>query len=160
VKERAPGKRRYIPNLTQQMATAEANYHRLQRLMGSFDTLESLIVTLHQVGESPTAELHLRFIERFNYTATLEVQLGGGEQWWQKPLHLRLYHDMRMAEVVKSADYRQYRGSYGYPNNQGLMADEKAQLNSYLALLLQQAMQHGTHLKRQPRQIIEALAVV
>jgi len=158
--ERAPGKRRYIPNLTQQMATAEFNYHRLQRLIGSFDDVDSLSVTLQQVTAAPAIELHLRFLERFNYTTTLEVQLGGGKQWWQKPLHLRLYHDMRMAEVVKSADYRQYRGSYGYPNNQGLMADEKAQLNSYLALLLQQAMQHGTHLRRQPRQVTEVLAAV
>ena len=98
--DRALGKRRYIPNLTQQMATAEANYHRLQRLMGSFEDIDSLRVTLQQMGAAPATELHLRFIERFNYTATLEVQLGTGEQWWQKPLHLRLYHDMRMAEVV------------------------------------------------------------
>ena len=158
--ERTHGKRRYIPNLTQQMATAEANYHRLQRLIGSFDDVESLSVTLQQLTTAPAIELRLRFLERFSYTTTLEVQLGAGEQWWQKPLHLRLYHDMRMAEVVKSADYRQYRGSYGYPNNQGLMADEKAQLNSYLALLLQQAMQHGTHLQRQPRQLANMLAAV
>jgi uncharacterized protein YqiB (DUF1249 family) len=149
------GKRRYVPNLTQQMAVAEANYHRLQRLMGDFEELDSLRITLQQGATS--TQLQLTIIERFNYTMTLEVQLGSADQWWVKPLHLRLYHDMRMAEVVKSDDYRQYRGSYGYPNGQGIMADEKAQLNNYLALLLQQALQHGTHLHKQPAEMAAAL---
>ena len=149
------GKRRYVPNLTQQMAVAEANYHRLQRLMGDFGQLDSLQVTLQQGAAS--TQLQLTIIERFNYTMTIEVQLGSADQWWVKPLHLRLYHDMRMAEVVKSDDYRQYRGSYGYPNDQGIMADEKAQLNNYLALLLQQALQHGTHLHKQPTEMAAVL---
>lgn len=149
------GKRRYVPNLTQQMAVAEANYHRLQRLMGDFDQLDSLQITLQQ-GVAST-QLQLNIIERFNYTMTLEVQLGTADQWWVKPLYLRLYHDMRMAEVVKSDDYRQYRGSYGYPNDQGIMADEKAQLNNYLALLLQQALQHGMHLHKQPAEMAAVL---
>ncbi len=140
-------KRRYVPNLTQQMAVAEANYHRLQRLMGDFDQLDSLGITLQQGGV--TSQLRLTVLERFNYTMTLEVQLASADQWWVKPLHMRLYHDMRMAEVVKSGDYRQYHGSYGYPNDLGVMADEKAQLNNYLALLLQQALQHGTRLEKQ-----------
>jgi uncharacterized protein len=150
-------KRRYIPNLTQQMATAETNYHRIQRLMGDFDKVESLQVTLQAMGAAPATELYLQIVERFTYTMTLEVQLGSGDKWWQKPIYVRLYHDMRMAEVVKSADYGQYHGSYGYPNNQGLMADEKAQLNNYLELLLQQAMQHGTHLHHQPVKALEAV---
>lgn len=149
------GKRRYVPNLTQQMAVAEANYHRLQRLMGDFEEVDSLQITLQQ--GAATTQLQLTIIERFNYTMTLEVQLGTADHWWVKPLHLRLYHDMRMAEVVKSDDYRQYRGSYGYPNDQGIMADEKAQLNNYLALLLQQALQHGTHRQHQPVELAAAL---
>lgn len=146
-------KRRYIPNLTRQMAVAETNYHRLQRLLGDLKQLKSLQVTLQHEEALPSTQLHIKVIERFNYTTTLEIQLGSGSSWWHKPLHVRLYHDVRMAEVVKSADYRQYRGSYGYPNAQGLVADEKAQLNSYLALLLQQAVQHGTHLQRQAQEV-------
>ncbi|MDP6189200.1 MAG: DUF1249 domain-containing protein [Gammaproteobacteria bacterium] len=146
-------KRRYIPNLTRQMAVAEANYHRLQRLLGNFTQLASLQVTLQHRHGAAATQLQMQVVERFSYTTTLEVQLGGGANWWHKPLHVRLYHDMRMAEVVKSADYRQYRGSYGYINNQGLVADEKAQLNSYLALLLQQALQHGTHVQRRVKEV-------
>ena len=145
-------KRRYIPNLTRQMAVAEANYHRLQRLLGELTQLTAWQITLQPMHGAPATQLCIQIIERFSYTTTLEVQLGGEMNWWHKPLHVRLYQDMRMAEVVKSADYRQYRGSYGYPNNQGLVADEKAQLNSYLALLLQQALQHGTQVQRQAKE--------
>ena len=149
-------KRRYIPDLTRQMAVAEVNYHRLQRLLGEFTQLATLQVTLQHGHGAAATQLQVQVIERFSYTTTLEVQLGGGAKWWQKPLHVRLYHDMRMAEVVKSADYRQYRGSYGFVNNQGLVADEKAQLNSYLALLLKQALQHGTHAQRQVEEVAKA----
>ncbi|MCP4790692.1 MAG: DUF1249 domain-containing protein [Gammaproteobacteria bacterium] len=150
-------KRRYVPNLTQQMATAEMNYHRLQRLMGCFDDTQAMQVKMQNTGATSTTELQLTIMERFAYTMTLKVQLGSSQKWWQRPIHVRLYHDMRMAEVVKSDDFRQYRGSYGYPNNQGVMADEKAQLNSYLALLLQQALQHGTHLQRHSVKALETV---
>ena len=152
--------RRYVPNITQQMAMAEANYQRLQRLLGDLEQTHAVDVTLcahSDEHQDQLTQLAFTIVERFRYTMTLAVQLGDPKQWWNQPLYVRIYHDVRMAEVVKSDNFRQYYGRYSYPNKLGLMANEKAQLNAYLAQLLRQALQHG--IKRQHRPLVTGAVV-
>jgi len=47
-------------------------------------------------------------------------------------MEIRLYHDARMAEVIKSQDVRQIKPRYDYPNQYMHQQDEKQQTNQFL----------------------------
>ncbi|MEH6472006.1 MAG: DUF1249 domain-containing protein [Halopseudomonas sp.] len=136
-------KKRYVPDLSAQMACCESNYHKLMRLLPDFDEvdLRQFQVSWHQ----HRALVEIKVEERFAYTTTLRIeQRYQDSSWVQMPaLMVRLYHDARMAEVVCRKQRRQLRGSYGYPNEQMHQPDEKAQLNCYLGEWLSQCQAHG-----------------
>jgi uncharacterized protein YqiB (DUF1249 family) len=136
-------RQRYCPDLSQQMAMAAANYHRLQRLLGDFTSLKQKSYQLGG-GSAVGTELTVKLIQRFTYTMTLELRqpavLCGSPDL---VIMVRLYHDMRLAEVVQPTGFSQYRGLYGMPDPNGYGVDEKAQLNRLLAEWLQQCLDYG-----------------
>lgn len=136
-------KKRYVPDLSAQMACCESNYHKLMRLLPRFD-----VVDLHQFQISwpqHRVQVEMQVQERFAYTSTLCIeQHHQGDGWIQMPaLIVRLYHDARMAEVVCRKQRSQLRGRYPYPNQQMHQPDEKAQLNRYLSEWLNQCLAQG-----------------
>lgn len=139
----APQKQRYCPDPGQQLAMAAANYHRLQRLLRDVGNLEQRVYQLGGTSSTKT-ELRITVIQRFTYTTTLELRqpevLGGIQKL---ALAVRLYHDMQLAEVVKSTGFGQYQGRYALPDPHGHSVDEKAQLNRLLAEWLQQCLGYG-----------------
>ncbi len=136
-------KKRYVPDLSAQMACGESNYHKLMRLLPDFDVVD---LRQFQISwQQHRAQIEMRVEERFAYTSTLRIeQRYQDHSWVQMPaLIVRLYHDARMAEVVCRKRRRQLRGSYRYPNEQMHHPDEKAQLNRYLGEWLNQCLAHG-----------------
>ena len=56
---------------------------------------------------------------------------------------VRLYHDVRSAEVIECEGKRAFASSYVYPNPQMRQPDEKAQLNRFLAEFLNACFRYG-----------------
>lgn len=136
--------RRYIPDLSAQNAVCEANYLRLEKLLGDMEHSRYRYRWSGQ-GEQKV-RMRADIIERFKFTTTLT--LVKENQSLPKPmdqfqLTIRMYHDARMAEVVTWQSGRQFSGVYPYPNDRMYQIDEKAQANVYLGEWLAHLMQHG-----------------
>ncbi|EXJ09440.1 MULTISPECIES: DUF1249 domain-containing protein [Nitrincola] len=141
-------KRKYVPDLTRQMAVCQANYARLQKL-------------LPKAGEHPVREfrvvwhqkhvlVRLHIDEEFRYTSSVVMTHihEPYSPWLESPqLVIRLYHDALMAEVICARRRKQLSGVYGYPNRNMHQPDEKIQLNLFLGEWLNQCLNHGHQLE-------------
>ncbi|WP_343232504.1 DUF1249 domain-containing protein [Motiliproteus sediminis] len=136
-------RKKYVPDLSRQMADCEANYLRLCKLMPDFDERDSYLFEV--TWKQHRVRVRIEVEERFAYTSTLTLeQQVCDTEWLQMPvLVVRLYHDARMAEVICRKQRRQLKGFYPYPNDQMHHPDEKAQLNRYLAEWLAHCLAHG-----------------
>jgi len=137
-------KRKYVPDLTRQMAICEANYARLVKLMPDTDTCD--LREFQVVWGEHQAHIRIEVEERFTYTTTLQISQQDMlvESWLESPaLVVRLYHDAGMAEVICMKRRRQLSGVYPYPNREMRQPDEKVQLNSYLGEWLSHCLQYG-----------------
>ncbi len=137
-------KRKYVPDLTRQMAICEVNYARLNKLMPDLEACDmrefQLVWGEHQV------QIRFEVEERFVYTTTLQIsqQEQSGSSWLESPaLVVCLYHDACMAEVICLKRHRQLSGAYPYPNRDMHQPDEKVQLNHYLGEWLSHCQQYG-----------------
>ncbi|MBS98679.1 MAG: hypothetical protein CMI01_08380 [Oceanospirillaceae bacterium] len=137
-------KRKYVPDLSRQMAMCEANYARLLKLIPDLDNTDQREYQISWQGRSALVRLEVE--ERFRYTTTVLVsqQSESDSRWLESPqLLVRLYHDALMAEVICMRQRRQLSGRYAYPNPQMHQPDEKAQLNEFLGECLTQCLNHG-----------------
>jgi uncharacterized protein YqiB (DUF1249 family) len=141
--------RRYVPDLKKMAAACEGNYIRLNKLMPDFELgyEKSFFISGDGANESleRQARIHLKVIESFAYTSTIEVvQKGLCPGWIQPPcMIVRIYHDARSAEVTSYQNEKRIQGKYQYPNPQMRMPDEKAQLNQFLAEWLTHCLKYG-----------------
>lgn len=136
-------KRKYVPDLTQQMAICQLNYGRILRLLPEMQASARRQFSLSYQAREVQVSLWVE--EAFRYTSTVVMQQTqtGGSPWLESPdIVVRLYHDARMAEVVCTRR-RQLSGVYHYPNEQMHQPDEKYQLNQFLAEWLNQCLRFG-----------------
>jgi len=56
---------------------------------------------------------------------------------------IRLYHDVRIAEVISNQDIKQVKPRYDYPNSKMHLPDEKEQINQFLKEWLQLCLKLG-----------------
>lgn len=159
-------KQRYKFDIKRMTADCEANYLRICRLLPAVvdladkartaaDTVSGryaaqplsreLLVALP--GEEEAC-LTLIIQDQSRYTSTLRLDLaytnagkfsrfvGGSIGGTDTRLIVRMYHDMRLAEVVSVSGRRVGLASYEYPNDKMFQPDEKAQQNLFLAELL------------------------
>lgn len=133
----------YKVDLREQMACCEGNYLRLMKLMPEFDDTQHWHYET-TVGDNALS-LTLEITERAPYTTMLNVsQCSGVSDWCVAPeIQVRLYHDVRMAEVVAWREHRRLQVRYAYPNKAMYQQDEKSQQNQYLADCLRQLLDHG-----------------
>ncbi len=137
-------KRKYVPDLTRQMAICEVNYMRILKLMPDLDTMDTREFRVSMAEHS--AHIRINVVERFTYTATLQItqQSRRSLNWLESPtLVVRLYHDAAMAEVICMKSRKQLSGVYPYPNREMHQPDEKVQLNDFLGEWLSHCLQHG-----------------
>lgn len=122
---------KYVPHLPTMLAICEANYSRLMQLLPDVDT-ERL-----EYRFSANKSLHyaIRIIDSARYTSTLEIsqQQSNAPQFLQPRMQVRLYHDVRAAEVLNAQRMGSLKGSYPYPNAQMHQRNEKQQVNRFLA---------------------------
>ncbi|VXC15214.1 conserved hypothetical protein [Pseudomonas sp. 8Z] len=135
---------RYRVDLVELQSTCEANYARLMRLLPSMrNEHQSRRVALSQ-GDHLLGVLNLEVLESCPYTTTVCVRQEHSLPWLPVPqLHVRVYHDARMAEVVGAENARRLHIRYTYPNASMHQPDEKSQLNLFLGEWLSHCLACG-----------------
>ncbi|MES2821763.1 MAG: DUF1249 domain-containing protein [Pseudomonadota bacterium] len=139
---------RYRVDLLELQAACEANYARLLRLLPHMQgDQQSRRVALTQ-GEHRLGVLALDVLESCPYTTTLQVSQEHSLPWLPVPrLEVRVYHDARMAEVIRAENARRFRSIYPYPNAAMHQPDEKTQLNLFLGEWLSHCLACGHELE-------------
>lgn len=136
--------KRYVPDLPEQNALSEANFLRLEKLLGDLDQPH---YRFHWYGTADTCvHMEVSIVERFKFTSTLTLTKTNPalpHPMQDVQLTIRMYHDARMAEVVSWDNGRQLSGVYPYPNERMYQIDEKAQANLYLGEWLAHLLRHG-----------------
>lgn len=126
-------KKNYIPNLVEFARVHESNYSRL-----------SIILLNQRINETSTFNLNgnlllsFKIIEVQPFTQTLEIIQKHQKESSLIDFHMkiRIYEDVKMAEVISYQSERHFLGHYKYPNSNMYQPDEKLQLNLFLKELL------------------------
>lgn len=134
----------YVTDLKSLQAECTANYLRMTRLLGDLDAGEVREVPLEGRSER-FGTLWLEVAERAPYTTIVRVAQSGVLDSFIDPprMQVRLYHDVRMAEVTDFQRQRHFSGRYRYPNPRMHQPDEKLQLNRFLGEWLEHGLAHG-----------------
>lgn len=138
-------KRRYVPDLMSDMAECDANYIRLLRLFPGMAMEDSLEFGLTGTTEDG-AVVSIAISERCPFTTMLTVRVSNEEDkpWVKWPLmEVRVYHDVKSAEVVSFQRHRNFKYRYHTPNRHMYQPDEKSQINRFLGELLTFCAEHG-----------------
>jgi uncharacterized protein YqiB (DUF1249 family) len=132
--------RKYVPHLPTILAIGEANYTHMMRLLPDVDT-EHLE---YKFSAGKGLKYQIKIIDSARYTSTLEMrQLNTGVPSFLQPaMQIRLYHDARVAEVIKNQRIGGLRASYQYPNESMHQKNEKHLVNRFLAEWLHFCLLH------------------
>lgn len=142
-------KKRYCPDLVNQAAECDANYIRLLKLMPNMlnDTVDR---GGREIGIQTATEknilVKISVTERFKYTTCLSIYLRSDScsSWIRWPtIQVRVYHDLKTAEVSSFEQHRHLQSRYDYPNRAMYHPDEKAQLNRHLGEVLSHCLVNG-----------------
>ena len=137
--------RRYVPDLVSDMAECDANYIRLLRLFPHMNESESLEFGVQGTTEDGTL-VRMEIRQRCPYTTMLSVQVRSDEDrpWVKWPvLEVRIYHDIKSAEVCGFERHRNFKYRYQTPNPDMFQPDEKSQINRFFGELLAFCLEHG-----------------
>lgn len=139
----------YIPDLVADMAECDANYIRLRQLFPEMDAEDDLKFGIKTKTEEG-ATVRIQITERCPFTTMLFVhvtsELDRPFIKWPN-LDVRIYHDVRSAEVVRFDRHRNFRFRYPTPNANMFQPDEKSQINIFLGELLTHCIEHGYSLE-------------
>ena len=141
-------KTRYCPNLASDGAECDANYIRLCRLMPEMaenDKIEYGVASEHH----ESARISMNVVERCRYTTIVAMYfsnvstLTAGRWVGLCAMQIRVYHDLKTAEVVSCDQVRQLQSRYEYPNAGMQHPDEKSQMNHFLGEILSHCLANG-----------------
>ena len=139
--------KKYVPDIKAQNAKQEQNFWRLIKLLPNIDNLDEHCILLDSLNQ------HANFIitsrDKYTLSVLFEIKhLTKCDHLHNFQLHIRMYFDVNMAEVVASAHGKQFSGSYPYPNEQMHQVNEKAQLNELFEQWLICIVKFGIHSKK------------
>ncbi|WP_281646912.1 DUF1249 domain-containing protein [Parendozoicomonas sp. Alg238-R29] len=134
---------RYSVDLVGLQTVCERNYLGLSQITPSGGAGTTLTVMIEVGGH--TAEASLKIVEQTRYTTLLALSVVQPlHSWLPLPsLTVRMYHDVRMAEVMAAGCHRGLDARYSYPNPHMYQPDEKHQLNKLLSEWLQHCLSAG-----------------
>lgn len=131
-----PKQKKYVPSVKALTILCEQNYVCLSRLIPEFDNDNPYTFLLDN-----DVQYELKVLERFKYTSTVQftqlsahfIQLDSQSTRFEPPrLHIRLYHDAKLAEVLACQNISRIKPRYDYPNTEMMQPDEKWQVNMFL----------------------------
>lgn len=100
----------------------------------------------YQVGNGLQFQLTVTEESRFTSQVILAQHNPELPSYLQARIEIRLYHDVRMAEVCAAQQISMLQPRYDYPNQKMHHRDEKEQVNLFLADWLRFCLKHGTSL--------------
>jgi len=132
--------RHYLVDLQKLHACCSSNYLRLLRLLNGLDGEQTLAF-----AHAADSAFRLQVVEEARYTTTLDIEQAGVHlpQTMLPKMRVRMYHDARMAEVLRSQQISDIKPVYHYPNQHMHQRDEKWQVNQFLAEWLQHCLDKG-----------------
>ena len=138
----------YHINLIHLQQLCEDNYLRIMYLIQSVEEQKSFRFPL--LGGSASQWMTIDVLERAPYTTLLHLKLNAdwGEHLAMPEAQVRLYHDVRMAEVVFRKTSQTLQPVYDYPNAKMYQPNEKEQHNQFLAQWLDYALT-GCHTSKE-----------
>lgn len=163
--------KQYSVDLIAQMARCDANYIQLLKLMPGLKSHRDGLAggqgrhqdsnqdaegsgvrefSIYPDSRNETGtRICIRVIERFKYTATVEIfQLAPADPLLLAPrLEVRVYHDASTAEVVSCEGQRNFLARYDTPNSRMYHRDEKQQINHFLGEWLSLCLRAGHSLR-------------
>jgi len=141
--------RKWSVDIRSHHALCEINFHRLLCLLP--DMRNGVESWNFVVGEAAgKLQVCVKLLDEAPYTTTVEVEQS--RHWGDCILNdilpsariiLRLYHDVRMAEIIAWDQHKQWLPEYHYPNAQMYQPDEKVALNQFLGEWLCFCNKHG-----------------
>jgi uncharacterized protein YqiB (DUF1249 family) len=137
-------KPKYRIDLKTQMAECETNYARVMKLLPDLFEVDQFSLAIDQAdGHALPVQVDVQ--ERSKYTTVIEVsQQSRFPDWLPSPrFKVRIYHDVRMAEVIAYQRQHRLQARYDYPNDRMFQPDEKAQLNHFLGEWLSHCLRYG-----------------
>ncbi len=152
-------KKKYRFDIKLMMADCDANYMRLCRLVPAVlnkvvSSNDNLTIAVDLATAEPALlEFTIRQQCRFTTDLNIRVQVDSFSNLEGEPgfinMAVRLYHDVKMAEVYAWNRKRSRLASYEYPNDSMFQPDEKAQQNRFLAEWLSLSLNQGLAMGRE-----------
>ena len=136
--------KRYVPDLMSLQRTCEVNYMALMKLLPPGGSVGA--ERRYQVGNGLQFQLTVSEESRFTSQVILAQHNPELPSYLQARIEIRLYHDVRMAEVCAAQQISRLQPRYDYPNKKMHHRDEKEQVNLFLADWLRFCLKHGTSL--------------
>lgn len=136
--------KRYVPDLMSLQRTCEVNYMALMKLLPPGGSVGA--ERRYQVGNGLQFQLTVTEESRFTSQVILAQHNPELPSYLQARIEIRLYHDVRMAEVCAAQQISMLQPRYDYPNQKMYHRDEKEQVNLFLADWLRFCLKHGTSL--------------
>lgn len=144
----APARSAYTPDLKRHHGQCEINFHLCSPMLNKLYPLKvyrDLCLTKNGQEEGLGLVVRVAIIDQAPYTTTVEFhQKSEGCRYLdQQKLIVRLYHDVKMAEVVAWNNHRNWLPVYAYPNHRMNHPDEKIILNQFLGEWLLHCSRYG-----------------
>jgi len=119
-------------------AQCALNYAHLTRLLPQIRKPGSSKQIALTYGQQDWGVLHLQVVEVCRWTSSVQLSHDYAGTWLHLPaLVVRVYHDLRLAEVIAAQNnHRLLHSRYPYPNAAMHQPDEKSQLNGFLGQCL------------------------
>lgn len=134
--------KRYQLDFPALMTQCEANYARMVKLMRVVGDQDR--ATLSVPDGEQSREIWIRVLERAPYTTIIQMEQDALHPLMSAPaLTIRLYHDVRIAEVTEARPWRKVDAKNQYPNAAMHVPDEKHQWNRFLGEWLRHVAAHG-----------------
>lgn len=136
---------KYRPSLAGLMNLCDINYMLMLRLLADKEQVGELRSFF--ISDFLSYEIEVNEVTRYTSLVTIrqDATIMGEHltQWFSPMMVVRLYHDARMAEVVKCQDLGGIKPRYDYPNQHMHQPDEKQQINVFLKEWLQLCIEQG-----------------
>lgn len=134
-------KRKYRPKLPDFLSLCERNFAQLHPLLPATLAVGQQLI----IGLDDHHHYQLNVLDVCPFTTVVQIHALSNQHWplTQPVFDVRLYHDARLAEVIRCQGIRHFKAVYDYPNTDMLQPDEKRQVNRLLSEWLKLCRQQG-----------------
>jgi len=131
-------------DLASLQAQCVLNYVHLIRLLPQIRQIGSSKPIALTHGCHDWGVLHFKVQEICPWTSSVQLTHDYTGTWLHLPaLVVRVYHDLRLAEVIAAQSHHSLASRYPYPNPAMHQPDEKSQLNGFLGQCLNHCLAVG-----------------